>query len=337
MADIITTTIAGDVWHWITLKQGNTEVTLLDYGAAIASIKVPDRLGNIEEVLLCYANPADWKDNDRHLNATIGPTAGRIRDGHFVLDGIPYQLAKNFQGKHNLHGGDLALSRTRFRYEVLEEEGRSTVAFTTLAKDLGHGYPGNRTIQIIYTIEDGLVQIEFVAETDAPTLLNLSNHAYFNLSGDLKRTILSHRMTLDASRKMVLDEEMIPIGVTTVDETPYDFRIERPIDDGTFVEIDDPYLLDDVDPDRIQATLYDPESGRQLEVLTTYPAIVCYTDNFPMPYELAFGAPNVPHMGICFEAQNPPGGIHLPEMEDSILRPDSRYYHKTRFLFSTRE
>lgn len=336
MAEIQTHVIDQDTWHTITLRQEDIEVTLLDYGAALASIRVPDKRGTMEEVLLAYADLADWKDNDRHLNATVGPTAGRIRDGRFTIDGRAAQLDRNFQDKHNLHGGHQALSRRRFRYEVLEEEGRSTVTFTTLEKDLGFGYPGNRTIQIIYTIKPGLIQIEFVAETDTPTLMNLTNHAYFNLSGNLKTNILSHRMTIDASNKMILDDEMIPTGVMTVDDTPYDFRQERPIQEGKWVEIDDPYLLDDVDADRIQATLYDPASGRQLEVLTTYPVIVCYTDNFPMPCELAFDAKNERHMGVCFEAQNPPNGIHLTDMEDSVLRPGEQYYHRTRFLFSTR-
>ena len=337
MIDIRPVTAGEHTFHLITVTQPHIEVTFFDYGAAIYDLKVPDQNGTMETVVIQYKHIEDYIENIRHVNATIGPTAGRIKDAQFTLNGTTYQLDKNFEDKHNLHGGSDALSYTKFDFNVVQEQHRTEVTFTTYKSDTKKGYPGNQKYMIIYTVLDSEVRIEFVAETDEDTLVNLTNHAYFNLSGNLSSDIRTHHLKIDASNRMALDDEMIPTGVESILNTPYDFTKERPIDDGDFVENDYPYLLDEVDRLVAQATLFDPDSKRQLDIFTTYNTIVCYTDNFPMPYDLAFDAPNKPYMGICFETQLPPNGIHLEDMDSAILSPDNRYYHQTRWLFSLRK
>lgn len=336
MSDIREAIVQDQTWHFITIKQDQFEVTLLDYGAAIYSIKTPNKDGVLEEVLLQYKHITDYAQNDRHLNATIGPTAGRIENATFTIENTTVTLDKNHHDRHNLHGGSDALSYTLFDFSMLKEVNRAEVTFRAYKPYTGEGYPGSQKYVVIYTITPGQVNIEYLVDTDEPTLVNVTNHAYFNLSGNLKTNILSHHMSIDASRKMTLAEDNIPVGIESIAGTLYDYQEERPIQGEVLLEIDDPYLLNDVDQSLVQASLFDPVSQRQLDVLTSYPCIVCYTDNFPMPYELAFGAPNEPHMGVCFEAQNPPNGIHVANVEPSILTPQEHYYHQIRFLFSVR-
>lgn len=322
---------------FIHVEQENITATFLNYGAAIYDIFVPDALGKMEGVVITYQELSSYIQNKRHLNATIGPTAGRIKDAMFTIGSKTHHIDPNFAEKHTLHGGKDALSYTLFDYQVVEEENQSEIIFKTRKKAGEQLYPGNQQYTIIYTVSSGTITIEYVAETDYPSLVNLTNHAYFNLSGNLKTNILHHEMRIRAIQAMTLDSEMIPYGVHTITNTPLDFTSLRPINKPSFVEIDDPYILTDCTLDHPQATLIDPTTKRRLDVYTTYPAIVCYTDNFPMTYNLAYGAKNERYMGVCFEAQNPPNGLVVEGVESSILHPDERYYHKTIYRFSIEE
>jgi aldose 1-epimerase len=330
------TTEQGCDCNIIQVKFPNFEVAFLDYGATIYSVKTLDKFGLLEEVLLKYENIEDYIDNDRHLNAIIGPTAGRIKNAVFDIDGRTYSLEKNFLNKHNLHGGRAALSRVQFEFTISEQKDKTFINFHTSIKDGVFGYPGDREFRIHYVISQNKIQIEFFATTTKPTLINLTNHAYFNLSGNLKTNILNHKLHILASKKLQLNNEMIPEKVVGVANTRFDFREEKAVKETKCFELDDPFLLDTSDINIPKATLYNEENGRYLQVFTTYPAIVCYTDNFPMNYTLAYQAKNERYMGICFETQNPPDGIHLKGLESSILKPHQQYRHKTIFIFSVR-
>lgn len=321
----------------ISIETPSLDIRFIDYGAAIYDLKVPDKNGRKETVVLQYRSLEQYPFNNRHLNASIGPTAGRIKDGLFTIDDVSIQLDQNFQNKHNLHGGHDALSYTTFDFELMEEDERIQVAFTAFKKNYYQQYPGNQEYRIIYTIIGQCVTVEFIAKTDTPTLVNLTNHAYFNLSGNLQTTIMNHKMQIHATEKLALDDEMIPYGIENIEKTVYDYTHLQPIQKPGFPGIDDPYLLDKVGIDNIAATLIDPTSKRRLDVYTTYPCVVCYTDNFPQSDDLAYDRDNVLHMGVCFETQNPPNGIYVDGVESSILRPTDRYYHKTIFQFSLEE
>ena len=324
-------------WTFITAERKNICVTLMNYGAAIYTLDVPDKENRMENVVITYEKLSSYIKNKRHLNATIGPTAGRIQKAEFVLDGETYHLDKNFEGKHNLHGGDEALSYTLFDYDIKEDDDSTIIEFAAVKNQKKIGYPGNQKYRIVYTIIDNEIKIDFFAETDTVTLVNLTNHAYFNLSGNLKSDILNQEMMINASKKMSLNEEMIPVGVEDITNTLYDFNDMHSIQANNLLEIDDPYMLNEVNDKTIQASLYDRISKRQLDIYTTYPTIVCYTDNFPMTYPLKYKAENKTHMGVCFEAQNPPNGIHLKGIESSVLLPLKDYHHSTRYVFSVKK
>lgn len=335
MYSIKTYEVEGKTYTLIDVEQDRISCTFLDYGATILSIKVPDKNGVMESVLIEYDQLSSYIENKRHLNATIGPTAGRIQNGTFAIDHDVVTLDKNMDDTHTLHGGVDALSYAMFKYSIREESDQTVLTFTTYKQNTNQYYPGNQRYVIIYTVKPQSVTIEFLAETDHATLVNLTNHAYFNLSGNMKKDILSHHLQLNASRVMTLDG-MIPVGIEDVPQN-LDYRTMREVDSKEFQGIDHPYLLDDVSFDVVQATLIDPVSKRRLDVYTTYPAIVCYTDNVPMTYRLKYNAENTTHRGICFETQNPPNGIHVEDCIDSILRPQQDYYHKTVFAFSIEE
>ncbi|QMS84351.1 aldose epimerase family protein [Candidatus Xianfuyuplasma coldseepsis] len=329
--------VGDQVLTMITVNTPQLDISFIDYGAAIYDLQVPDKDGHKETVVLQYQNMQQYLENKRHLNASIGPTAGRIQNGVYTIDDTTIQLDQNFLKKHTLHGGVDALSYTFFDFELLEEEERVQVTFKTVKKQYFQQYPGNQEYEIVYTIEGLNITIEFIAKTDTPTVINLTNHAYFNLSGNLRSTIMNHEMQIHASTKLALDDEMIPYAVESITDTIYDYTDMQPIQKPGFPGIDDPYMLDHVGLDTIAATVQDPVSKRRLDVYTTYPCVVCYTDNFPQDDALAFDRDNVLHMGVCFETQNPPNGIYVEGVESSILRPHERYYHKTIFAFSVEE
>ncbi|MCK4552369.1 MAG: galactose mutarotase [Tenericutes bacterium] len=324
-------------WTFIIVDRKNICITLMNYGAAIYTLDVPDKDNKMENVVITYENLSSYIKNKRHINATIGPSAGRIQNAEFKINGEIYHLDKNFEGKHNLHGGLEALSYTLFDYNIKENEDSTIIEFAAVKNQKKIGYPGNQKFKIVYTIFDSEIKIDFFANTDEATIINLTNHAYFNLSGNLKSDVLNQEMMINASKKMTLNEDMIPIGVEKITETPFDFLNMHPIQVNDLLEIDDPYMLNEVNDKIIQASLYDRKSQRHLDIYTTYPTIVCYTDNFPMTYPLKYGVENITHMGVCFEAQNPPNGICLEDIESSILLPADEYHHSIRYVFSIKK
>ena len=168
----------------IEVKQENIEITFMDYGAAILSILVPDKNGLFETVLMGYEDLESYIENPIYLNAIIGPTSGRIKDATFNINGKEYVLDKNHLNMANLHGGSETFAYKVFDYHIVDNLDSTKVIFTLYKKQEESKYPGNQKIEIIYTIEDGKLYIEFNADTDEDTLLNLTNHAYFNLSGN---------------------------------------------------------------------------------------------------------------------------------------------------------
>jgi aldose 1-epimerase len=329
----------------IDIFHDNIEVTLMDYGATILSIQVPDKKGEKELVVLAFDKLENYIENDIYLNAIVGPTAGRIGNASFTIDGQVYELDKNFMETENLHGGKETLSYKTFNYEIMSEDNQTQVVFTYRKPDVTSYYPANVDIKIIYTIKNSKLIIEFIGETDYPSLLNLTNHAYFNLSGNMKSNILDHHLQINTDKVCPLNDKFIPIGLETINRSHLDFVDMKPISDNFFEGItdipekgiDNPYYFETSGIEHKQATLYEPKSGRQLDVYTTYPCIVVYTHNHPDTNELLFGIKQKPNMAICFETQNPPNGINVEGLEDSIVRPNKAYYHKTIYKFSVKE
>lgn len=329
----------------ITVKQSNIEVTFMNYGATILSLKIPNKDGILEDVVMAYENMDGYVENTAYLNAIVGPIAGRIKNAEYTINDIKYYLDKNFLDNENLHSGHEGISFKYFDYSVIEQEDKSIVTFTYRKEAKASSFPGTVDIKIIYTIQENELLIEFLGSSDKDTLLNITNHGYFNLSGNLKETVLNHQLKVNASNAMVLDEHNVPVGVKSLKDTFLDYTSNRIIKDNFFDGIyetptkglDHPYVLDTIGFDNVQATLFDPVSHRQMDVYTTYPTIVVYTHNFPIPEKLAHNRKVERHLGICFETQNHPNGINIPNINSSILKKDENYYHKTLYKFSLKE
>ncbi len=322
---------------FIEIIQDDIKVTLMDYGATLMSIFVPDKDGKYETVLIAYDSLDSYINNKIYLNATIGPNAGRIKNGKFTLNGKDIQLDLNDGGVANLHGGKETYAYKFFKYDIHDAIDYTRVTFTYETQKEGTRFPGNQRIKIAYTVTKKELLIEFMGETDEDTLLNMTNHAYFNLSGNLKYDIKNHHLFLNSNHFLDLDEDFVPYKVKPVKDTFLDFTTLKEIGPNFKEGLDHPYLLNEVNFEIPQAVLFDPISKRQMEVFTTYETLVCYTHNSPDDKPFLFGAPNRKHMSICFEAEHTPNGINIDGLEDSILKKDDIYYEKTLFKFSVKE
>ncbi|MCF7926779.1 MAG: galactose mutarotase [Candidatus Izimaplasma sp.] len=332
-------TVENQPFTFIEVRQSGIKVTFMDYGATIMSIFTKDKTGKYETILMAYDSLDSYIENDAYLNATIGPNSGRIKDGKFMIDDTTYQVEKNFENNSNLHSGSDAFSFQVFDYDIHDTPSYTRVTFTLHAKE--QNFPGNKEIKIVYTVKNQSLLIEFIGQTDKPTLLNMTNHAYFNLSGNLKRPILDHYLQINSSKHLALDKHFVPEKVTSNIQTKLDFKTKKQIKDNFFegIEktptkgIDEPLLLDTVNFNDRQVYLYDEVSGRKLEIYTTYECVVCYTHNNPNKHDLLFDKKQIPHMGVCFETQHAPNGINIKGQNNSILRPGDTYYEKTLFKF----
>ena len=205
----------------IEVSRKTIKMTFMDYGAAVLSIYVPDSIGNMETVLLSYDKLDYYIDNNLYLNATIGPISGRISNAKFKIHDIEYSLEKNFLGTTSLHGGSECFSYKIFDYKIIETNEKTQVIFTYQKEERYLGTPGNQDITITYDVYDSYYSVVFHAITDKDTLLNLTNHNYFNLSGDLKRTILGDTLKVNSSKHFLLDDSFVPKEVTSSVNTGY--------------------------------------------------------------------------------------------------------------------
>lgn len=330
---------------FIELKNENISATFMDYGASILSIFTKDEQGNSESILMAYDNLKNYVGNDLYLNATIGPFSGRIDNAKFTLNNKEYKLDKNFMNISNLHGGKETLAFKFFDYKIEETAEYSRVIFKYRKKTVQSKFPGKQTFKIIYTLYDDSLLIEFHAKTDEDTIVNLTNHAYFNLSGNLKTDVLNQQLQINSSKSLMLNEVFSPIGVQDSRGTHLDFRTMKPIKENFFdgiydrpeKGIDNPLLLDTVSFDVPQVVLKDPKSKRFMKLYTTYPCVVVYTYNHPDNNKFLFGAENKKHMGICFETQFEPNGMNVEGLSNSILRKGENYYEKTLLTFGVEE
>lgn len=319
----------------IEIKTEFLEITLMNHGARIYSLYMPDKSGNKENVVLTLKDTNKYFEYLNHLNATIGPTSGRIEGATFKIDDNIYRLDKN-DNDNNLHGGNEALSNRVFDYKIENFKDKVKVFFSLFKPEKIPGFPGNQNYRVTYTIFSDEIRIDYYADTDKNTLVNLTNHTYFNLSGNLKRDILEQELFINATNMMDVDKYFIPSEKQNIIDTPYDFKEMHKIKSEKIIEIDNPYLLDDKNNKIIQASLFDRDSGRLLDVYTTYSTIVCYTQNFPINEEYVQGLNQDKYMGVCFEAQKHPNGINMNGFETSILKKDEIYQETTRFVFSVK-
>jgi aldose 1-epimerase len=314
---------------------------LLSYGAAVVELLVPDKKGISENIVLTYQNIEDYIENPPYFGVTLGRTAGRINEGCFQLDGQLYELEKNF-GPNHCHGGAGGFSHQVWDYQIKESNDEIAVEFRYLSKDGEENYPGELEAAVTYILRyDNTLAIDYKTTSNKKTLCNLSNHSYFNLSGNCKRPITDQYIRISSKYFLELNHNLIQTGrLIDVAGTPMDFGSLKLV--GQDINKDYPQLLITngydhpwlLEGEADQVEMYDRESGRKMNITTTYPCVVVYSFNFPSNEKLSCGKLAQKHDGICFETQYEPDGINSASFNKAILQPGEHYYHKTEYKFS---
>jgi aldose 1-epimerase len=319
---------------------------ILPYGATVQALRVPDRDGRLADVVLGHDSVEGYRARRSFLGATIGRVANRIAGGRFTFEGETYRLATN-NGPNALHGGLKGFDTVT--WSVLEQSGHAVSLGHTSPHD-DEGYPGTLNVRTTYSLEDGALVIDYAAETDRPTLVNLTNHSFFNLGGaESEHGILDHVLTLAAEHYLPVDATAIPLGdEAAVAGTPFDFRQptvlrDRVLDtanpqiaigggiDHTFCLGTDPAL-------RRVARLEDPRSGRVMEVLTDAPGVQVYSGNFLDGSITGKAGKTYPrHHALCLECQDYPDAPNRPDFPSIRLAPGAVYRRKTVYRFSSVE
>ncbi|OYX83663.1 MAG: galactose-1-epimerase [Flavobacteriales bacterium 32-34-25] len=343
------TTAKGEKIDSYKLKnQKGMEVDIMTYGGIITSLKVPNKAGVSEEVVIGFNNFEQYTKDNPYFGALIGRYGNRIAKGKFTLDGKEYQLATN-NGKNALHGGPEGFHRRIWTVEEAKGGDAATLKLKYISKDLEEGYPGNLTVFVTYTLnKDNSLDVLYEATTDKKTVVNLTQHSYFNLSGDFTKTILNNEITIDADKLVPVDADLIPTGkLDDVTNTPFDFRKPKAI--GKDIEVtndqlkkglgyDHCWVLNNQDKGfRFAASAYEPTSGRLLEVYTDEPGIQLYTGNFldgTLPTR--DGKTYAHRTGLCLETQHYPDSPNQKDFPTTVLNPGENYKTKTSFKFSTK-
>ncbi|MFE6184344.1 aldose epimerase family protein [Streptomyces sp. NPDC056465] len=310
------------VRRW-TLEHAGTLVRVLTYGAVVQSVEIPGRDGTRAEVALGLPDLTAYETHTGpYFGAVVGRYANRIAGGSFVLDGRTHQVTRN-EGRNTLHGGERGFDKRVWD----AEEVPGGVRLSLVAEDGEEGFPGRLAVSVAYTLDDdGALRIGYRATTDAPTVVNLTNHTYWNLAGADSGSALGHELRLAAGRITPGDEESIPTGeLLPVQGTRFDFREQKPVGPG----YDTNYVLEETGGEPV-AELYDPASGRLLTVRTTEPGLQLYTaDHFG-------GDPFVPCAGIALETQHFPDAPNHPGFPSTVLRPGEEFTSTTVYGFSVR-
>ncbi|RXJ02065.1 galactose mutarotase [Anaerobacillus alkaliphilus] len=329
--------------YTLTNNQGMI-VSVLNYGCIITKIIVPDNKGSFENVVLGFDKLEDYIEHSPFFGAICGRVAGRIGKGEFDLNGKIYTLAKN-DGENHLHGGIHGFDKVLWDAKVKDEE--LTVQFSRTSPDGEEGYPGNLEMKVTYqlTNENELI-ITYHGTSDEDTLVNVTNHSYFNLSGDLKDDVLHHELQLKSNAFIELGDDLIPTGqILDVDDTPFDFRKGRKILDGVNSSdhqnilvgngYDHPFMLSHNNQQEIVLT--EPMSGRKLIIETDEPSVVVYSGNMLQENTQVYGVQSRKHLGICLETQGPPDAIHHEQFPTMTLKKGEEYVRSTKYTFSTIE
>lgn len=303
----------------------------INYGAVVTGIEVPDQYGNIENVVLGFKQLEDYVNDSPYFGAFVGRVAGRIADGAWST----YQLTQN-EGTHHIHGGTDNFSQRVWDSEVVTEKGKTGVAFSLLSTEGENGYPGNLRVTVTYYwTDDNVWEMLISAETDQQTLFNPTNHTYFNLSGQTKRTVLNHTLQIDAENYAEINASKLPTGrLLPVADTAFDFRVPKTLETAINERpegFDTPFKL--TGDKTIQLT--DADSGRSLEMQTNREAVVVFSTTGMEEEYLVDGEKMSSHRGIALETQELPDAVHHPEFQSIVLDPGKTVHYRTKYAFTT--
>ncbi|MEP7286441.1 MAG: aldose epimerase family protein [Chloroflexota bacterium] len=324
------------------------EVKIITYGGTVTSLKVPDRNGNWASIVLGFDKLSDYETMSPYFGAIIGRYGNRIAKGKFTLDGKEYTLAVN-NGKNTLHGGKKGFDKQVWDAKPIEGFGSEALELSRISKDGEEGYPGNLTVKVVYTLTDkNELKIDYTATTDKDTVINLTHHSYFNMAGNGSGSIDNQILMINADKYVPIDDGGIPTGdMTPVDGTPFDFRSAKQI--GPAVRSSDPqiingrgidhsFVLNRTDDKSLQmaARLYDPASGRTMDIWATEPGLEVYTGNF-LDGTLHGSSGGMYRQGeaICLEPQHFPDSPNQPKFPSTTLKPGDTYTTSTVFKFTT--
>ena len=331
--------------YTLTNSRGS-EATVITYGGAVVSLKVPDKQGKLGDVVLGFDSIADFEKHTAFFGALIGRYGNRIAKGKFTLDKHEYTLAAN-NGENHLHGGIKGFDKVVWTAKSSTDKKGTHLDLSYFSVDGEEGYPGNLNIKVVYTLtEDNQLKIVYSATTDKTTVVNLTHHSYFNLAGS--GGILDHRLTLNADRYTPTDKGSIPTGeLASVAGTPFDFRKETAI--GARIDQENEQLKFGRGYDHnfvltrkgkgveLAARVYEPTSGRMMEVLTTEPGIQFYSGNFLDGSVPGKGGKSYPfRSGFCLETQHFPDSPNRPNFPSTTLKPGQKYSQTTIYAFSVR-
>jgi aldose 1-epimerase len=328
--------------RWTISNAGGASVAVMSYGATIVSLKVPDRGGKIDDVVLGYDQLKSYVAGPTYFGATVGRYGNRIGGARFKLDGVEYPLTAN-NGVNILHGGKRGFDKVVWAGEKIDGQ---TVEFSYLSKDGEEGFPGNLSAHVRFSLSDSnALKIEYSATTDKDTVVNLTNHSYFNLAGQGNGDVLKQQLSIDADRITPTDTGLIPTGdLAPVEGTPFDFRQMHDI--GLHIAADDEqirtshgydmnFVLTKQDGLRHAASAYDPASGRAMDVWTTEPGVQLYTSNGWNGSLAGKGGKKYPRFGaFCLETQHFPDSPNKPAFPSTVLKPGDTYHTTTEYRFS---
>lgn len=337
----------GKAVQLFTLKNSKgTEVKISSYGGIIVSIMVPDKTGKMEDVVLGYDSLSGYLSRaNPYFGTIVGRFANRIAGGRFTLEGQQYQLDPNFRPNH-MHGGNKGFDKVVWQAKEFKGDEGVGVRLQYTSPDGEEGYPGNLSTEVVYTLtEDNALKIDYQATTDKPTILNLTNHSYFNLTGNAKRDVLDHVLMIDADSMVPVNQNLIPTGqLKAVAGTPFDFN--QPTAVGTRIAENDEQLkfgngydhswaFANKDGLQLVASVYEPQSGRFMEVFTTEPGMQIYTANYLNG--TGKGEANYkPRYAICLETQHFPDSPNQPNFPSVVLKPGESFQSTTSYRFSVK-
>lgn len=335
-------------------NQNGLKARITNYGAILVSMEAPDRQGNLADLTLGYDNLEQYIKRGAFFGATVGRYANRIGGAKFVLDGVEYKLAAN-SGPNHIHGGKKGFDKVLWKLEDIKAQGdEAFVRLSYLSKDGEEGYPGNLACTLTYTLtSNDELKITYEAETDKTTIVNLTNHSYWNLAGQGNGDVLGHELMLNADRYTVFGEGLIPTGeIRSVKDSPLDFT--KPTSIGARIKqvgsgYDHNYVLNSSPLPRLApgvagasgdklalcARVYEPTSGRVMEVHTTEPGVQLYTANF-LDVTGKDGKAYKKHYGFCLETQHFPDSPNKPNFPSVVLKPGEKYASVTVYRFYTR-
>jgi len=346
--DFGTTPDGKKVYLFTLTNNSGAKVKITNYGAAVVALIIPDRNGKMEDVVTGFENLEGYINDKSFFGVTVGRYGNRIANSKFKIDGIEYTVTAN-EGENHLHGGNIGFFKAVWDAEPLETEEGPAVKLTLLSPDGDEGYPGNVNMEVVYTFTNtNELIIDYKGTTDKPTVLNPTHHSYFNISGDFTKPITSQILQIDADYYTPVNDKLITTGeLAKVENTPLDFRQPQVIGDrinDDFIQLkysggyDHNWVINGYDGKVKKAVeLYEPVSGRVLEVLTDQPGVQFYSGNFMNGTITGKGGVVYNHRtGLCLEPQHFPDSPNKPDFPSTILRPGETYKQTTIYRFSTK-